>query len=120
LDGGKTWQNVNRGLNPILGRWDIGDNFGSLRFDPRQPDHIYLGAEQSGVFRSTIQYPKWTQSVVGLNGARANGISLAFPFGDDAVVFMGSDGGLNRSTDGAKTWTPVIGGLPDTTKSTNS
>lgn len=81
----------------------------SIAVDPNNPQNIYAGDAQDGVFVSTDGGISWKQQQNGLPPATTIH-TLAF---DDPgkKLYAASDAGIYVSADGAKSWAKV-GGLP--------
>ena len=89
-DGGRTWQPFARGISQ--------DGLNDLAFDPAAPDILYASTS-SGIQKSRDGGATW--SAVSGQG-----------FGQLAVLgpgsLIGAGCGASRSTNGGRTWTPVI------------
>lgn len=100
-DGGKTWTEINQGLqertvNPIA-------------FDPINPDVMYVGTE-NGLFKSRDGGSHWTEADAGLT--TRNIWSLSVDPVNHARLYAGtSGGGVFRSDDEGKTWKPASTGI---------
>ncbi len=121
-DAGATWEPASRGLQQLDVR--------ALAVDPRGV--VYAGTSSGAVFRSTDQgriwepasghaltAPRrrlpWQRGAAGgpLPQAAVHDL-LAVRWGDVSEVLAGTGAGVQRSTDGGRTWRPVNRGLPGT------
>jgi photosystem II stability/assembly factor-like uncharacterized protein len=126
-DGGKSWTASGLADSRQIAR---------ILVDPRDPKVVLVAAlghpygpnEQRGVFRSTDGGVTWTQTL--FKNADTGAVDLAFKPGDPDTVYAalwqtrrppwsvyppsdGPGGGLYKSTDGGRTWSPLTGaGLP--------
>ena len=126
-DGGKSWTASGLADSRQIAR---------IIVDPRNPKVVLVAAlghpygpnEQRGVFRSSDGGVTWTRTL--FKNADTGAIDLAFKPGDPDVVYAamwqtrrppwnvyppssGPGGGLYKSTDGGRTWSPMAGpGLP--------
>ncbi|MGH2495402.1 MAG: WD40/YVTN/BNR-like repeat-containing protein [Ktedonobacteraceae bacterium] len=81
----------------------------SIAVDPNNPQNVYAGDAQDGVFVSTDGGTTWKQQQSGLQPATA---IHALVFDDPGKkLYAASDAGVYISADGAKSWAKV-GGLP--------
>jgi photosystem II stability/assembly factor-like uncharacterized protein len=122
---GNLWKTTNRGLT-----WKpIFDNYGSysigcVTLDPANPDVVWLGTGENqsqrsvgfgdGVYKSTDGGETWTN--VGLRTSEHIARILVDPRNSN-VVYVASQGplwapggerGLYKTTDGGKTWKPIL------------
>lgn len=67
---------------------------------------LYLGTEESGMFKSTNSGASWTSINNGLTTPRIK--SCAVDAADVNLVYAGADTGVFRSTDGGTSWTRVF------------
>jgi len=125
-DGGKTWQHM--GLTDT-------NTIGRIRIHPSNPDIVYVAAsghewtynQERGVYKTVDGGKSW-QKVLYLN-EKTGAIDLVMdPKNPDVLIAsmwnrirqrwsdpVPEDGdGLYKTTDGGKTWKPLIKGLPDT------
>ena len=74
---------------------------------PDRDTQVYLG--QLELFRGDLVGGAWKWQDLGLPHTDQH--AVAFSPGQPNVVYVGNDGGLNRSTNRGKTWTPLNDGL---------
>ena len=97
-----------------------------MAVDPNNPNIVYVGTPQSGLFVTTNGGSSWTKvSAVPASGTDANGVypgitgiqfvpSSGTVNGATATIFASSYGhGVYESTDGGLTWSSVSGGPSD-------
>ena len=117
-DGGRSFQPT--GVAPVA---DAGPHY--LVYDaqiaPSRPDHIVIGMSNVGALTSTDGGRSWQRTQVRKPGDQVNGFTVAMSPIDPQIVYMqglnvtelyeGGPGGgrhLYRSTDGGRTFAPVI------------
>ncbi len=127
--GGATWSAVATGL-PDFPDFPHGGGLGSyniaaVAISPSYAvDHtVFMGGSffgGPGLFKSTSGGASWTDagshfSVVGGLPLEARVRSIAFSpaFATDHTVFVGTEAGVFKSTNGGETWNPVNTGLTD-------
>ncbi len=122
---GGVWKTANRGMTwkPIFD--DHGSySIGCVALDPKNPDVVWLGAGENqsqrsvgygdGVYKSTDGGATWTR--VGLAHSEHVAKVLIDPRNPDVVYVAsqgplwapGGDRGLYKTSDGGKTWKPVL------------
>ncbi len=132
-DGGATWEPVGKELiydgEPGTHQWYDGtphpwefERVWHLEPSPVDPDTVYAGVEDAGLFRSTDGGQSW-QELPGLRGQAsapswqpgAGGLCLhtiVLDPRDPARMFVAiSAAGVFRTDDGGKTWRPANRGL---------
>lgn len=101
---GPTYWNATAGYNPGVGR------ITSIAIDDSNMDHIIVGGETGGVWKSTDGGSSW--AVLTDNLANIDVYALAIDPSNSSTYFWGStNGSLFKSTDGGATWT-LHGNLP--------
>ena len=74
---------------------------------------IYVGLERRGILRSETAGHTWTDRSATLPRGRArNVVCVAVLPSDAETAWIGTDGGLFKTTDGGATWQPLTTGLP--------
>jgi len=127
-DGGKTWKNMG-----LKGTFQIG----RIAIHPKKPDTVYVGAlgrlygpgEDRGLYKTTDGGKSWDKvlyvddrtGVVDLRMSPADPDTLIvatyerrrdlYDTGDPSTKF-GPGSGLHKTTDGGKTFTKLVKGLP--------
>ncbi len=99
-DASETWNRIKEGT--------LADEFiMGITIDPTAPNVIYVG-HRAGIDKSTDSGQTWTAMNQGLTNLNVR--TLAMSQQDPMLLYVGMNrGGLFRSTNGAKTWTPVLG-----------
>jgi len=95
-DGGATWQLRSSQPN-IYGRQGYYNN--TLIIDPSNPDHVFAGGIL--LYRSVDGATTWQP--LGFN-VHVDHHAIAFRPGNGAELWVGTDGGIFRSTDGGANW----------------
>lgn len=97
---GPTYWNATSGWNPGVGR------ITGFTVDPQNMQHIIVGAETGGVWRTTDGAQTWTPLCDFFSNMRV--YATAMHPDDKNIYFFGSDGGrIYRSTDAGATWTQL-------------
>jgi photosystem II stability/assembly factor-like uncharacterized protein len=110
-DGGTTWQAANSGLfgkdttleqrNHRLAEGYVY----ALAVDPRDPETVYAGTLEEGLFKTTNGGASWRS--VGLRGVS----TLVLDPRDPETIYAGAEGGgppqIFKSTDGGSSWSAV-------------
>lgn len=99
---------------------DVSGRTAAIAFDDVN-DHIYIGAAQGGIWRSTNNGASWTPLTDSLASTATGAIAVVPPAmaGDPATIYFGTGEssnacdsyagvGLYKSTDGGATWTGPI------------
>jgi photosystem II stability/assembly factor-like uncharacterized protein len=116
IDGGFSWVDVNSGLpgeNVVHGR-----SVFSIAIDPKNPDTLYIGLSwkeanntyRGGLFKRTEGGTSWKQLSLGLPEGTYFG-PLAIDPRNAGTVYVGTETGVMRSTDGGENWSAVNSGL---------
>jgi photosystem II stability/assembly factor-like uncharacterized protein len=126
LDAGKTWRSMGLAGTQTIGR---------IRIHPANPDIVYVAASghewtdnpERGVFKTTDGGQTW-EKILYVN-PKVGAIDLVMdPANPDTLIASlwnrirrrwsdpvpGGEDGLFKTTDGGKTWKPLVNGLPDT------
>lgn len=109
-DGGSHWRAVNSGLPldlnsgyPSPQRW-----FSALAVDPRSPATVYAAWRvfpgESDLFKTTDGGNTWQAASTGLP-SKFGITSLAIAPTTPTTIYLGGDGGVMKSSNGAGTWT---------------
>jgi photosystem II stability/assembly factor-like uncharacterized protein len=79
---------------------------------------VVVGLFQKGIYRSVSSpAPDWTRVVSGLTSQRISALAVR-PTDPQAIFAAGNGGGVFRSSDGGRTWSPLLTGLANTDVST--
>jgi photosystem II stability/assembly factor-like uncharacterized protein len=125
IASGGLWKTTNRGITwqPVFENYGAY-SVGCLAIDPKNPDTVWVGTGENqsqrsvgfgdGVYRSTDGGKTWVN--VGLKTSEHVGKILIDPRYSDVVYAAaqgplwapGGDRGLYKTTDGGKTWKPVL------------
>ena len=107
------WVNINRTAAPG-GYWGMG-RIREIAFHPTDPNTIWLGADQGGVWKSTDNGKTYTPVGDGLPFLRVS--SLCVDFNNPDIIYMAGGGigtnywqraiGVYKTTDGGNTWQPT-------------
>ena len=107
--------------------WNPQNNFGvqgnpnvrALAIDPTSPSTIYAGTFGNGLFKSTNGGGVWTASNTGMGGISPTfiGVVVIDPT-NTSTIYTGhgttpSGGGINKSTNGGASWSPLTTGVPN-------
>lgn len=109
------------------GTWIPQNNFAipgtpivrALAIDPTSPLTIYAGTTNNGLFKSTNGGGVWTAMNNGMGGSNPTNVSaIAIDPTNPATIYTGhgstfANGGINQSTNGGASWTPLTNGVPD-------
>jgi hypothetical protein len=107
--------------------WIPQNNFGvpgtpsvrALAIDPTTPLTIYAGTFSNGLFKSTNGGGVWTAMNNGMGGSNPTNVSsIVIDPANPATIYTGhgssnGTGGINQSTNGGTSWTPLTNGVPD-------
>jgi photosystem II stability/assembly factor-like uncharacterized protein len=102
-DGGKTWANINNGLNNLY--------VGSLFMHPTNPDILLAGTgnnqyhTNNGVYLTSDGGANWKQVLSDQNIE-----SVEFVISNPLIAYAGSAESIYRSENGGQTWERVSGG----------
>jgi photosystem II stability/assembly factor-like uncharacterized protein len=88
------------------------DSVTAIALDPTDPDILYVGTEDAGVYRSIDGGISWQPMHNGLG--RAWVLSLVIDPADPEILYAGvSTGGVYKTTDGGENWFAVNNGIND-------
>lgn len=110
LDGGESW-------NPISTPAGARSAIRSIAVAPTDPETIYIGTEQEGIFRSPDGGSFWSPASQGLPEALAGGRvaptrSLTIDPTNASIAYAGTElHGLYKTTDGGTSWIAINQGL---------
>jgi photosystem II stability/assembly factor-like uncharacterized protein len=113
--GNVLWRSENGGANWAIPYPDVlpGGLF-AIAAPDGEPD-VVVGVNQRGTYRSTLSpSPNWISTRAGLTSLKIT--SLAVRPGETSTVFASASGGGGafRSSDGGRSWAPVLAGLANT------
>jgi hypothetical protein len=110
-DGGGSWKLVTAPGAPPPGRWGVyaRDRIQAIGVDPRDPANVYAGLGRGGVLKSADAGDTWVVSNTGLTDKHIS--ALTVDPRDPRNVYVSTDGGVFRSTDGARSWQRFSRGL---------
>ncbi|MDP6037297.1 MAG: hypothetical protein QGG64_01985, partial [Candidatus Latescibacteria bacterium] len=104
VDGGKTWAFINTGLESTL------QNVGCMVVHPTDPNIVYIGMLNSGIYRTTAGGSNWVNrsSGIGVSDIR----SIAIDPSDSNVLYAGAQrGAIYKSVDAGASWQPIPYGM---------
>ena len=107
--------------------WILQNNFGipgtpsvrTLAIDPTTPLTVYAGTSSNGLFKSINGGGVWTASNNGMGGSNPTNVNvIVIDPANPSTIYTGHGstpgaGGINQSTNGATSWTPLTNGVPD-------
>lgn len=103
--------------------WIPQNNFGvpgtpnvrALAIDPTAPLTIYAGTNNNGLFKSINGGGVWTAMNTGMGGGSPLSVNaVVIDPANPSTLYTGHSfsGGINKSTNGAASWTPLTNGVP--------
>lgn len=106
-DGGVSWSHVLSNVN-FSGNDDIRWGGECIVIDPANPNAIYCGGRESGIYKSTNGGNTWSQ-IVTSGTVSGNISSIAFKPGNSPEIWVGSSTGTTpagvwRSTNSGTSW----------------
>jgi photosystem II stability/assembly factor-like uncharacterized protein len=112
--GGAASVSRNGGQNWLPVKDDRGNLAGlSLAFDPANPQTVYLGTQENGVYKSTDGGATWAALNQGRSVLPGPITALAVAATQPPTLYAGTDRGqLFRSADGGQTWDDISAALP--------
>jgi photosystem II stability/assembly factor-like uncharacterized protein len=111
-DGGATWTEQNFGLPTVKVDDPVRQGYYALAIAPSQPETLYLGIYERGVYKSTNGGETW--SISNGTGGTMDGrpISTLLVDPDDAnTVWAATEYGIYKTQDGGTTWMDISTGL---------
>ena len=108
-DSGVTWITQNNFSVPGT------PNVRTLAIDPTTPLTIYAGTTNNGLFKSTNGGGVWTAMNTGMGGPSPLNVNvIVIDPANTATLYTGHgfQGGINKSTNGATSWTPLTNQVP--------
>lgn len=121
-DLGRSWVSKSGGMPGLdatswqeMVRRKTGTSFNAkgITIDPLNPRVIYGALEWNGVFKSTDGGETWQQRADGLEpGYGHNAIHVSVDPFNTEVLYLGTDGGVYKSVNGAASWRRIKTGLP--------
>src|SRR5262249_22110692 len=117
-DGGSSWTSANSGLPG--GSFVHGRSVSPIAIDPQHPATLYIGlwwrsetdnTYRRGLFKSMDGGTVWKQLSPGLPEGSNFG-PLAIDPRDARTIYLGTQTGVIRSTDGGENWSAVNSALP--------
>jgi photosystem II stability/assembly factor-like uncharacterized protein len=116
--GGSIFVSRDHGATFTKGAYEFPDAVLSIARDPFQDETLYAGTEAAGVFRSEDAGATWEGASEGLPSPEPGGFILyspVFQLVADPVrpgyLYGATQGGVFRTTDGARTWQAFSDGL---------
>jgi photosystem II stability/assembly factor-like uncharacterized protein len=103
-DGGETWQYANNGLESTT------KNINHIAVHPTNPDTVYLGELNSGVYKSVDGGRSWFKNSTGITVPDVR--AIAIDYSNPRVVYAGSQrGGIYKSTNNGQDWQLINYGM---------
>ena len=102
-NGGGMWSIPNDDLD--------GEVLTSLTINPDNPDILYAGTQDEGVWKTSNGGDTWKHKSSGLPSVSFI-VALAVNANNPSTVYAATDDGMYKSTDSAATWTKKNSGLP--------
>jgi hypothetical protein len=103
-DGGQTWEEI---APLIAGERPVR----TLAMDPDNPNNLFAGFDEFGLYRSSDAGRSWQKISAGLT-PEANVTSVIFDPTDSSILYLADRGsGVYFSTDGGQRWQPLNDGL---------
>jgi photosystem II stability/assembly factor-like uncharacterized protein len=99
-----TWKRI------YIGQEFPRDNINVIVFDPQDPDVIYVGTQNAGIYKSIDGGVSWQPAHQGLGGAWVS--SLVIDPQNPQTLYAGiALGGVYKSDDGGNNWYPSNNGI---------
>lgn len=87
------------------GRQFPRDTVSAIAIDPRNPDGLYIGTENSGLYKTTDGGQTWKPLYNGVTGASVE--SLVMDPNNPDILYAGLNGEVLQTTDGGESWQRV-------------
>ena len=102
------------GANQWTSMGPEGGSISTLIVDPTNPNTLYAGTQQAGVFKSLDGGNRWNPANTGLPMTeKVNAIAID-PIHPSVLYAATAYGGVFKSINAGKGWTPINSGLPST------
>ncbi len=99
IDGGKTWKDLEPGLEEFTG----ADETYSIVFDPKDDKIVYLGSN-FGLLKSTNQGKSWKKIEALIEESRYEYMSLAINPKKTKSIYLGTETNMYKTINGGKDW----------------
>lgn len=110
-DAGENWTEVDNGLPIYQVKDPMRQGRHNLTIAPSNPDTLYTGIYGQGVYQSTNGGATWQKT--GL-ADQLEILALSVDPQDARLIYIGTERGVIRSTDGGDTWSAFMKGMPET------
>jgi len=108
VDGGEKWEAASKGL---VDKNQTYRPISLIAINPHTPSTLYSYNKFNDLFISIDSAQTWTVLPANLENISVNTIAID-PQGSD-VLYIGTYGGVYKSTDGGGSWQPANSGLPE-------
>lgn len=119
-----TWTSIGPTPGFLFGSGNVSSRISTVKYDPVNPNHIYIGAAGGGVWKSTDAGATWI-SKSDYEMSLSSG-SIAIDPNNPNIIYYGTGEatfslssyygrGILKSTDGGSTWNNCSAGLPSST-----
>jgi len=118
------WTNLGPTPGYYFSYGNISSRITSVKFDPNNPNTIYIGAAYGGIWKSTNGGSNWTAKTDNEVSLSTGSITIdptntnVIYYGTGEATYSGASyygRGLLKSTNGGDTWITITSGLPSTT-----
>jgi photosystem II stability/assembly factor-like uncharacterized protein len=107
IDGGKTWESLNKGIENL--------RMQSLVIDPSNSGTLYVGDTMyKGIYKSTDYAQSWSPVSPLLEDFNPYIWDLVIDPLNTITLYAGGEGGVYKTTDGGASWNPMGQGRPST------
>ncbi|MCX6164603.1 MAG: hypothetical protein NTU73_07025, partial [Ignavibacteriae bacterium] len=127
FDNAVTWSNLGPTPGYYFSYGNISSRITSIKYDPNNPNILYLGAAFGGIWKSTNGGLNWIQKTdfevslstgaIAISQASAGKTGIIY-YGTGEATYSGASyygRGLLKSMDGGETWISIRNGLPSST-----